>query len=302
MTGIIAVAGPTASGKTALALELAELLNGEIISCDSMQIYRGMDIGTAKPDRNELARVPHHLIDIKDPDESFSCVEYKMLAENAVNDIISRDKLPVFCGGTGLYLDAVLTGNRFSECESNPGLRERLSQLSPEELYDMLREFDPAAADKIHINNKKRVIRAIEIYKLTGTTKTEWDARSRTESTVGDAKVLVLNYTDRAILYRRIDNRVDSMIERGLVDEVRRLCLPRCSTAAQAIGYKEIIAYLDGKYTLQEAVAEIKTATRNYAKRQMTWFRRRDYVTMLDIKEGDTFKDIVNNAKKLLTI
>lgn len=302
MTRIIAVAGPTASGKTALALELAEQLNGEIISCDSMQIYRGMDIGTAKPDADELSLVPHHLIDIADPCDNFSCAEYKILAGKAIADIASRGRIPVFCGGTGLYLDAVLTGNRFSECEADSAYREQLYKLDAAELYAMLREADPQAADAIHINNKKRVIRALEIYKLTGITKTEWDARSRLEPPAYNAAVLVMNYEDREILYRRIDRRVDDMMERGLLDEVRRLNLPRGSTAAQAIGYKELNAFLDGHCTLCEAVTEIKTATRNYAKRQMTWFRRRGYVTLLDIKEKYTFKDIVNNALKLLTI
>lgn len=302
MTRIIAVAGPTASGKTALALALAEQLNGEIISCDSMQIYRGMDIGTAKPDADKLSRVPHHLIDIADPCDSFSCAEYKILAVKAIADIASRGRIPVFCGGTGLYLDAVLTGNRFSECDADSAYREQLYKLEPAELYAMLREEDPTAADAIHINNKKRVIRALEIYKSTGTTKTEWDARSRLEPPAYSATVLVMDYEDREILYRRIERRVDDMMERGLLDEVRRLNLPRGSTAAQAIGYKELNAFLDGGCTLCEAVTEIKTATRNYAKRQMTWFRRRGYVTLLDIKEEYTFKNIVNNALKLLTI
>ncbi len=302
MTDILAVAGPTASGKTALALELAEKFGGEIISCDSMQIYRGMDIGTAKPGAAELLRIPHHLIDIADPCDGFSCADYKLLAENTIKSIKSRGKLPVFCGGTGLYLDAVLTGSRFPECAADPDYREMLFMKDNSELYDLLHRTDPAAADIIHVNNKKRLIRALEIYKCTGVTKTEWDEQSRSVPCDYHASVLVLNYEDRELLYRRIDRRVDEMMEQGLLDEVRRLNLRRDSTAAQAIGYKELNSYLDGFYTLEDAVKKIKTATRNYAKRQMTWFRRRSYVTYLNIKAENTFKDIVNNALKLLTI
>ncbi len=302
MIKIIAVAGPTASGKTALALELAERFNGEIISCDSMQIYRGMDIGTAKPNAEELSRISHHLIDIADPCQHFSCAEYKILAESAVADITIRGKIPIFCGGTGLYLDAVLTGNRFPDCAADPDYREMLYKRDNIELFDLLQRTDPATAEAIHMNNKKRMIRALEIYKTTGLTKTEWDARSRIEPPVYDSTVLVPDYEDREILYQRIEHRVDEMMERGLLEEVCRLKLPRDSTAAQAIGYKELNAYLDNLVTLDRAVNEIKVSTRNYAKRQMTWFRKRSYVTLLNIKKENTFKDIVNNALKLLTI
>jgi tRNA dimethylallyltransferase len=302
MTKIIAVAGPTASGKSALAVELADRLNGEIISCDSMQIYRGMDIGTAKAGSAELARVPHHLIDITEPGSDFSCAEYKVLAEEAVSDITSRGKLPVFCGGTGLYLDAVLTGNRFPECAADEDYRRTLYKREASELYEMLRHIDPPAAEAIHMNNKKRVIRALEIYKATGITKTVWDERSRSDSPHYDAAVIVLEYEERAVLYRRIDERVDEMMERGLLEEVRRLQLPRDSTAAQAIGYKELNAYLDGCITLDEAVDKIKVSTRNYAKRQLTWFRKRDYAIPLIVNKKHTFKNIVNNALELLTV
>lgn len=301
MMKITAVTGPTASGKTALALEIAERFNGEIISCDSMQIYRRMDIGTAKPDVSEMKRVPHHLIDITEPDENFSCAQYQQLAENAVCDIVRRGRLPVFCGGTGLYLDAVLTGNRFPECDSDPEYREMLYRKDNAELHAMLRDIDVESSDSIHMNNKKRIIRALEIYKTTGLTKTEWDMRSRIVPSAYDAAVLVLDYEDRDLLYRRIEQRVDEMMERGLLDEVKRLQLPRHSTAAQAIGYKELYSFLDGRFTLEQAVNEIKKSTRNYAKRQMTWFRGRNYSTFLKIRREDTFKDIVNNALKLLT-
>lgn len=301
MMKITAVTGPTASGKTALALEIAERFNGEIISCDSMQIYRRMDIGTAKPDVSEMKRVPHHLIDIAEPDENFSCAQYQQLAENAVCDIVRRGRLPVFCGGTGLYLDAVLTGNRFPECDSDPEYREMLYRKDNAELHAMLRDIDVESSDSIHMNNKKRIIRALEIYKTTGLTKTEWDMRSRIVPSAYDAAVLVLDYEDRDLLYRRIEQRVDEMMERGLLDEVKRLQLPRHSTAAQAIGYKELYSFLDGRFTLEQAVNEIKKSTRNYAKRQMTWFRGRNYSTFLKIRREDTFKDIVNNALKLLT-
>ena len=301
MKRFIAVAGPTASGKSALALQLCRQLDGEFISCDSMQIYRGMDIGTAKPTPAEMAEIPHHLIDILDPDQSFSAADYQPLAENAVENILSRGKMPIFCGGTGLYLDVVITGNAFSAGDTDTALRQQLTDMDPALLYRRLQEIDPQAAAAIHPNNHKRVVRAVEIYETTGMTKTEWDARSRTTPSEFRGKVLVLDHTDRDELYRRINDRVDQMMAAGLADEVRALHLPPDSTAAQAIGYKELIACFQGKMTLDEAVEKIKTATRNYAKRQLTWFRRKPYSIMLPVEKGQSFKDIVNNALKVLT-
>lgn len=296
---IIAVCGPTASGKTALAIALAMELNGEIISCDSMQLYRGMDIGTAKPTPDELAAVPHHLIDIADPDEKFSVADYKRLAEAAYEDIVSRGKTPVFCGGTGLYLDAVVTGNVFSSSDADPAFRDSLNGVDSERLHEMLSECDPEAAAAIHPNNRKRVIRALEIFHSTGVPKSEWDRRSHPDGTAEDAAVIMPDYP-REVLYARIEKRVDAMMEQGLAGEALRLRNAFGETAAQAIGYKELYGYFDGSATLDEAIAAIKTATRNYAKRQLTWFRRRPYVTPLPVGEGDNFKNIVNNALKLL--
>jgi len=301
MKTFIAVAGPTASGKSALALQLCRQLNGEILSCDSMQIYRGMDIGTAKPTREEMAEIPHHLIDILDPDQSFSAAEYQVLAEAAAEDILARGKMPVFCGGTGLYLDAVITGNAFSDGDVDAELRRQLTEMDPAALYRRLQEIDPQSAAAIHPNNHKRVVRAMEIYETTGMTKTEWDARSRTAPPAYRGKVLVLDHTDRDELYRRINERVDRMMADGLAEEVRSLHLPPDSTAAQAIGYKELIACFQGKMTMEEAVEKIKTATRNYAKRQLTWFRRKPYSILIPVEKGQSFKDIVNNALKALT-
>lgn len=303
---IAAVVGPTASGKTALAIELAKHFDGEIISCDSMQIYRGMDIGTAKPTVDEMCGIPHHMIDIVDPCESFSAADYAPLAKAAADSIISRGKLPIFCGGTGLYLDSVLTANVYAEVETDPALRASLLKEAErdgaEALWKKLKAADPDSAAAIHMNNVKRVARALEIFLSSGITKTEWDRRSRTAPKPFDPVIIALDRS-RSELYERIDRRVDIMMDAGLENEVRVLLdtgkLPRVSTAAQAIGYKELIDYFDGKCSLSEAVELIKMSSRRYAKRQLTWFRRDPAVNW--INSGDNFEDIVNIAKKLLT-
>lgn len=296
-TKILAVCGPTASGKTALAIELAKKIGGEIISCDSMQIYRKMDIGTAKPTEEEQHAVRHHLIDIIDPDTDFSCADYKRLAEDAVSDIVARGKVPVFCGGTGLYLDNVIYNNGFSSCERNDELRAELDSLDSVALHLRLRELDPVSAESIHPNNRKRVIRAIEICVMTGRPKSEWDAMSRVAESPYDACVVMPDW-DRDILYRRIDTRVDKMLEEGLAGEAARLRKEYGEnlslTASQAIGYKELYDYLDGKMSLATAAENIKTATRNYAKRQLTWFRHREYVRCVPMSEDTKCEEIVN--------
>ena len=272
---VVAVVGPTASGKTALSVEIAKRYGGEIISCDSMQIYKEMDVGTAKVTAEEMRGVPHHLINIVSPHEEFSCADYATAARNAIEDIASRGKLPVFCGGTGLYLDSVLKNTEFSAAGKDEEYRAYLErECSPEELHRMLVEVDPESAASIHQNNVKRVIRALEIYRVTGKTKTEWDAISRLTESPYDSVIIGLNYRSRDTLYSRIDRRVDIMMEEGLLDEVRRLDTPafRASTASQAIGYKEILSYFDGVCTLDEAIDSIKQYSRNYAKRQLTWF------------------------------
>ncbi|MBQ2765725.1 MAG: tRNA (adenosine(37)-N6)-dimethylallyltransferase MiaA [Clostridia bacterium] len=303
---VAAVVGPTASGKTALAIALAKEFDGEVISCDSMQIYRGMDIGTAKPTVCEMDGIPHHMIDIIAPSESFSAADYAPMAKAAADDIISRGKLPIFCGGTGLYLDAVLTANDYADVETDQALRAKLmkeaEQNGADAMWERLNSVDPESAAATHKNNVKRVVRALEIYLSSGITKTEWDRRSRLRPTPFDATVIALEH-EREELYSRIDRRVDLMMEMGLEAEVRGLidsgALPRSSTAAQAIGYKELIEYFDGKSSLDDAIALIKQSSRRYAKRQLTWFRRNPGVNW--INSAGNFEVIVNIAKKLLT-
>ena len=307
---IAAVTGPTASGKTALAIELAKRLDGEIISCDSMQIYRGMDIGTAKPTKEELAQVPHHLIDILPPDAPYSCSDYVKDAEKAVEDIVSRGKLPIFCGGTGLYLDRFLKGGNDDGAACDENLREELKKFADEKgidaLYERLVELDPVAAETIHKNNVKRVMRAIEICLVTGEKKSDIDKKNSEIVDKYDHKVITLAFENRELLYRRIEARVDQMIDEGLVEETKKLLadgvFERSQTAAQAIGYKELFPYIRGEATLESCVDELKAATRRYAKRQVTWFSGKDYVNKVQIDCDNrlkTFEDIVNISIKL---
>ncbi len=316
---ILAVVGCTASGKTALAVELAHRLSGEIVSCDSMQIYRDMDIGTAKPDMAERRGIPHHLMDFVDPTDprGYSCADYVRDARAVVDDILARGKLPILCGGTGLYLDAFLRGGTFEVTDTDPALRAELTALAEREgveaLHALLRELDPEAAEATHPNNVKRVVRAIEICRTTGRTKSELDRESREADCPYDVTVIGLHYESRALLYERIERRVELMLEAGLVEETRRLraagVFDLCPTAAQAIGYKELFPYLDGEMTLPEAADILKTATRRYAKRQITWFSAKPYVTWVSCDEPSEwnggifgvkkFEEIVNIVEKL---
>lgn len=309
---IIAVVGCTAGGKTALAIELARRHGGEIVSCDSMQLYCGMDIGTAKPDMAERAGIPHWLIDIADPTDprGYSCADYVRDARAAVEDILARGKLPILCGGTGLYLDAFLRGGSFEETETDPALRERLAAFAAAEgnqaLHDRLSEVDPESAATIHPNNVKRVIRALEIYETTGRRKSDLDRATREAECPYRALVVGLRYHDRQILYDRIDRRVEQMMEAGLPEETQHLreagVFDTCKTAAQAIGYKELFPWLDGHTTREQAVETLKLATRHYAKRQLTWFSARPYVVWVDADAGQdskNFEDIVNNVENL---
>ena len=308
---ILAIGGSTASGKSALALELAERFDGEIVSCDSMQVYKRMNIGTAKPTAEEMARVPHHMIDIVEPQENYSCAEYIKDAERAVRDIASRGKLPIICGGTGLYLDALLRGSDFSE-ESTPNeairreLFEFAEKYGKEAVFEELRRVDPESAEAIHPNNLKRVIRAIEIYRTSGQKKSELDRLSQLAPSKYDATVIALRYNDRDILKNRIDARVDQMIAEGLEDETRALLeegvFERNTTAAQAIGYKEFLGYFEGKMRFDECAELLKIATRKYAKRQMTWFGGKKYVEWIDADADGrmrSFDEIVNSATEL---
>jgi len=279
---ILAVVGPTASGKTSLAIRLAQKLNGEIVSSDSMQIYRRMQIGTAAPTVGEMQGIPHHMIGIAEPDEPFSCADYTDRARECIRDIASRGKMPILCGGTGLYLDSLLWVSAFSEAEGSDEVRAALQQFAQqngiEALHRRLAEADPEAAEAIHPNNVRRVIRALEIFETTGITKTEWDRRSLAREPNYDAKIVVLDFRDRQMLYDRIDRRVTVMMEEGLVQEVRALYdhgfLDSRCVASQAIGYKEFLPYFSGEISLEQAADQIRLSTRRYAKRQLTWFRR----------------------------
>ncbi len=307
---VLAVVGPTAGGKSALALALAREWNGEIVSCDSMQVYRKMNIGTAKPTREEQAAVRHHMIDVVEPDADFSCAEYVAMASERIEDCARRGVLPIICGGTGLYLDALLRKNDFAPETTDEAVREELSAYAEANgvlaLHEMLREIDPESAEAIHPNNVKRVIRAIEIFRVCGIPKSELDRRSLSGGDRYDATVIGLRYADREVLNRRIDRRVDVMLREGLVEETRQLMsegvFEKNRTAAQAIGYKEILPYCLGTCTLVEAADALKLATRRYAKRQMTWFSARPYVRWVECMEDGrekTFEEIVNNAKGL---
>ena len=307
MKKIVAIVGPTASGKSALALELAKHLEGEIISCDSMQVYKKMNIGTAKPTECEMADVRHHLIDVVEPDEDFSCADYVRMATDATEDVLSRGKLPIFCGGTGLYLDAFLRGTDFETTEIDESLRRELEEYARVNgngaLHAMLREIDPESADAIHENNVKRVIRAIEIYKTSGKTKTELDRLSLLGKPRYEAVVIGLRYNNRELLSNRIDARVDVMIENGLLEETKELydagIFEKNTTATQAIGYKEMLGFIRGDMSLGEASESLKSATRKYAKRQMTWFKQKPYVVWIDA-DGECgmrrFDDILSDA------
>ena len=306
-TKIVAIVGPTASGKTSLAIALAKEYGGEIVSCDSMQIYRRMNIGTAKPTVEEMQGIPHHLIDIADPDTEYSCAEYVADAKTAINDIVSRGKLPIICGGTGLYLDSLLRGGSFEITDTDTEYRQELTDLALRKgnafVHDMLNAVDPDSAAAIHPNNVKRVIRALEIYKTTGKTKTELDAISRENESEYDALVIGLRYRDREVLYERIDRRVDQMLNMGLGGEIRELLndgvFDSSGTAIQAIGYKELLGYFRGEVSYEDAVAHLKQSTRRYAKRQLTWFSNHSSVTWIDIEKENNFEQILNIAKNL---
>ena len=276
---VYAVVGPTATGKSAYAIRLAKELGGEIVSGDSMQIYRGMDIGTAKTLPAEQQGIPHHLIDIADISEPFSAGKFIEQAKTAIADIASRGKTPIVCGGTGLYIELLLTGRQLVETTADPALREELFRYAEtngnEALHALLREEDPEQADAIHPNNVKRVVRALEICRTSGMTKTEANRRSREADNPFAPHIIRLTCGDRETLYRRIEARVDAMFKEGLESEVRSLCgrgLRETPTASQAIGYKEFYPYFDGEASLDEVRAAIKQNTRRYAKRQETWF------------------------------
>lgn len=297
---ILAIAGPTASGKTGLSVELAKRLNGEIICCDSMQIYKYMNIGTAKPTLDEMQNIPHHLFDFVDPNYPFSCAEYVPLARQKIDEITQRGHLPILCGGTGLYLDSVLYQKDYSpDIDSN--IRRSLEKYTDEEAYELLKKYDCESASVIHKNNRKRVNRALEIYLGTGRTKTVWDRELRGDEALYDADIVVLSFSDRDKLYQRINRRVDIMINSGLEDEVRSIDFLAQSTAKDAIGYKEFRQYFKGEISLSDTVEMIKQATRRYAKRQQTWFKREKNQINVVLDTFDSSDDIVNFVLNCLT-
>lgn len=301
---IVVVTGPTATGKTRLAVALAKDFDGEIVSADSMQLYRRMDIGTAKVTPNEAQGVPHHMIDVAEPDESFSVARYVHDAGRCVDDILSRGKLPILAGGTNLYIDSLVSGRDFAENEGDNALRESLGAeydaLGGDKMLERLREIDPERAAKLHPADKRRIIRAIEVYTLSGRTITQHDAETKAIPPRYEAVRIVLDYEDRAELYRRIDSRVDEMVAQGLFDEVKALLdegLSPDMTAMQAIGYKEPAAFFRSELTREEAIELIKRESRRYAKRQLTWLRRDD--SALRIRWG--VSPDFNEARRLST-
>lgn len=278
---VIVIAGPTASGKTALSVALAQVINGEVVSADSMQVYRGMDIGTAKATEEERQGIAHHMLDVADPEDAYSAAQYVESAERCCRDIIARGKVPIIAGGTGLYIDSLLSPRLFPETDTTRRVRARLREeydtLGGEEMHRRLAAIDPLRAEKLSPNDSRRIIRALEIYELTGETPTEVERRERALPPRFESARIVLNYKRRADLYARIDLRVDNMVNAGLFDEVAALLMRRVdknSTAMQAIGYKEAALAITGEITREEATALIKQASRRYAKRQLTWFRR----------------------------
>ncbi|MDD3926632.1 MAG: tRNA (adenosine(37)-N6)-dimethylallyltransferase MiaA [bacterium] len=289
---LLVLTGPTAVGKTDIAVRTASMADAEIISADSIQIYRGLDIGSAKPTEEERMGIPHHLIDVADPCDTFSVARYKDMAEAVIQDIWKRGKQAILTGGTGLYISAVIDGFSFPEDSDDPSIRSALEEEADREglaaLHNRLEAVDPESASRIHPNDRRRIIRALEVYKITGEPLSHFKRRGNEQPRFG--AVIVVLTMPRALLYSRIEARVDALIETGLVDEVRHLMSGECagnSLAMQGLGYKEIAAYIEGRYSLEEAIETLKRDTRRYAKRQLTWWRRDPRVHWLDVCEYD---------------
>jgi len=303
-TPLLAIVGPTATGKTGISLQVAEKLGAEIISADSMLVYRGMDIGTAKPTREEMERVPHHMIDVADPGEMYNVAIYGRKVKDVLSGILKRENLPLLVGGTGLYVRAVVDGYNFSEAGSDPELRARLARecdtLGRAALHDRLKSVDPRTASRLHVNDVRRVIRALEVFYLTGKTLSGSAGRSE----VPPFNLLMYGLImDRKLLYSRIEERVDKMMAAGLLEEVKNLLAAGYSpevTSMQGLGYKEMILHLKGEISLEEAVALLKRNTRRFAKRQLTWFRRDPRIRWIDVGEkgpGEAASEITSTAE-----
>ena len=283
---VIVIGGPTASGKTALSIELAKRIDGEIVSADSMQIYKEMNIGTAKPDDKEKQNIKHYMLDIIAPNERYSVADYKRDAKNAIREIIKKGKTPIVIGGTGLYIDSLIYEIEYPEIEIDLKYRKKLEDLAEKEgllsLYEKAKKIDEKAMEKISTNDRKRILRVLEIYHQTGKTKTELDEESKKEPEF-DYKMFAINM-DREVLYDRINRRVDIMIEQGLIKEVEEIYkkYEEFPTAMQALGYKEVVEYIEGKVTKEEMIEKIKMESRRYAKRQLTWFRKNKETKWLD--------------------
>ena len=305
---ILVICGPTASGKTALAVELALRFNGEVVSADSMQVYRRMDIGTAKPTPEEMRGVPHHMLDVADPEENYSVARYVAEAIPIVDGILARGKLPIIAGGTGLYIDSLVAGRQFAPFEEDSGLRERLqAQVKTEglpALYARLQTLDPAAARHIHPNDEKRIVRALEVCLSAGTTLSRHDEETRALPNRYTPLTVALRFGERLWMWERINQRVDGMMERGLEREVRELLasgVPRSCTAMQAIGYKELAAAISEGRPVSEGVEEIKLRSRQYAKRQLTWFRRNPDAHWFEWEKIPNFSDALAFSTILVT-
>lgn len=294
---VIVICGPTASGKTSLGIQIANLVNGEIISADSMQIYKDMNIGSAKPTTEERSQAIHHLVDFVDPDKRYSVADFKKDAESKIKEILEKNKVPIIVGGTGLYVNSLIYNIHYNEVETDLEYRKTLENIDVKDLYKMAEGIDSEALKKITPTDRKRISRILEIYHSTGKTKTELEKESRHEPEY-DYKIFVLNM-DRQKLYDRINLRVDLMIKDGLVDEVKRM-LEKYSefpTAMQGLGYKEIVDYLNGNCSLDEAIEKIKLETRRYAKRQLTWFRSYDDATWIESGNPENTDIILNSLK-----
>ena len=287
---VIVICGPTASGKTALSIELAKKINGEIISSDSMQIYKNMNIGTAKPSQEEMQGIKHYLLDFVEPDQRYSVAEFKKDAEKAIEEILAKGKKPIVVGGTGLYIDSLIYGIEYQDIELDEKYRQELEDRAQKEglqkLYEEARELDPQAIQKISSNDKKRILRILEIYKATGKNKTEQEIQSRKNGVKYDYKVFAINL-ERDVLYERINKRVDIMIKQGLIQEVEQLLkkYSKFPTAKQGLGYKEVVEYLQGITSKEEMIEKIKMETRRYAKRQITWFKKNKQTIWIGSKD-----------------